>query len=305
MKKLYILFFGLFVLTISANAQTLEELKAKKAELATQAAAKQAEADALNGEIGALNKEIDILSGWMTGFSGNVGFDFNKSNNWNVSPNPNSSSTTLALSLATFANRITEKHIFRNKGLLNMAWQDVNLDESAGVEDTTSLFDGGTLDNLNLSSLYGYRIHSKFAISALGALNTSVQEFANPGAFDFGLGGTWTPNNNLVVVVHPINYHAAFTRKEGVESMGGLGLKLRADYTNQYTIAGKTFNLSSTLTGFLPYTDEMIQEYTWINSISFDLWRGIGVGLGFGFRDAEFESPDTQSYYNFGLSYNL
>jgi len=303
MKKLYILLIGLMVFAAGSNAQTLEELKAKKADLAVQAAAKQAEVDALNGEISSLSDEIDLLSGWMTGFSGNIGFDLNKSSNWVASPNPESSSSSLALGLAAFANKMTDKTMLRNKGLLNMAWQDVNLSEA--VEDTASLFDNGTVDILNLSSLYGYRIHPKFAISALAELNTSLRNFANPGAFDFGVGGTWTPSNNLVVVVHPLNYHAALSRTDGIDGVGALGLKLRADYTNNYNLAGKNVSLSSTLTGFIPYGDEDIKEYTWINTISFELWRGIGVGIGAGLRKADFESPDTQSYYSLGLSYSL
>ncbi|MDF1695500.1 MAG: DUF3078 domain-containing protein [Saprospiraceae bacterium] len=303
MKKLYILSIALLVLGFNAQAQTIEELKAKKAELSSQASAKQAEVDALNGEINSLNSEITILSGWDTGFSGNIGFDLNKSSNWVASPNADASSSSLALSLATYANKTTEKMLWRNKGLLNMAWQDVNLGEAA--VDTMSLFDNGTVDILNLSSLYGYRIHEKFAITALAELNTSVSNFVNPGAFDFGVGGTWTPSNHLVVVIHPLNYHAALSRTDGIDSAGALGLKLRADYTNSYTIAGKNFNMSSTLTGFVPYSDEEIMEYTWVNSISFELWKGIGVGIGAGLRKADFESPDTQTYYSFGLTYNL
>jgi len=305
MKKLYILLIGLLVFSFDSNAQTLEELKAKKAELAGQAAAKQAEVDALNGEIGSLSDEIDILSGWMKGFSGNLGFDFNKSKNWIASPNPEASSSSLALGLAAYANKMTEKTMWRNKGLLNMAWQDVNLDNTVEMDTSGGLFDNGTVDILNLSSLYGYRIHPKFAISALGELNTSLANFVNPGALDIGVGGTWTPSNNLVVVVHPLNYHAALSRTEGIDGTGGLGLKMRADYTNTYTLAGKNMNFSSTLTGFVPYGDEDIMEYTWINNISFELWRGIGVGIGAGLRKADFESNDTQSYYSLGLSYNL
>ena len=303
MKKLYILFIGLMVFSINTNAQSLEDLKAKKAELTAQASAKQAEVDALNGEIGALNTEIDILSGWAMGFSGNIGFDFNKSKNWVASPNPESSSSSLALGLAAYANKMTEKTMLRNKGLVTMAWQDVNLN-SAEV-DTVGLFDNGTVDILNLSSLYGYRIHPKFAISALAELNTSVANFVNPGAFDFGVGGTWTPNNDLVVVIHPLNYHAGLSRTDGIEGAGALGLKLRADYTKAYNIIGKQMNLSSTLTGFIPYGDEDLMEYTWVNSLSFELWKGIGVGIGAGLRKADFESTDTQSYYSLGLSYNL
>jgi len=305
MKKLYILFIGLMFFALNTNAQTLEELKTQKADLAAKASTLQAEVDALNGQIGALNKDIDILSGWLTGFSGNVGFDFNKSDNWVASPNANSSSTSLGLGLAAFANKMSDKHMFRNKGILTMAWQDVNLAEVEGVVDTLGLFDSGTVDLLNLSSMYGYRIHPKFAISALGVLNTSVKNFANPGALDIGIGGTWTPSNNLVVMIHPINYHGALSRTEGIEGIGALGLKLRADYTNSYNLGGKAFNLSSTLEGFVPYSDEKVREYTWLNSISFDLWKGIGVGVGFGLRNAEFESPDTQTFYNLGLAYNL
>ena len=139
----------------------------------------------------------------------------------------------------------------------------------------------------------------------MAELNTSIENFVDPGAFDFGVGGTWTPNNNLVVVFHPLNYHAALSRTDGIDGIGALGLKLRADYTKGINLAGKNLNLSSTLTGFIPYSDDNIQEFTWVNTVSFELWKGIGVGIGFGLRDAEFEFPDTQTYYSLGLSYNL
>ena len=305
---------------LNANAQTLEELKSQRSELAGQVSAKQAEIDALNGQIGSLSTEIDILSGWLTGFSGNLGFDFNKSNNWVSSPNSDATSSSLGISLAAFANKMTEKTMWRNKGIVTKAWQDVDVDEQGNGKD---LFDLGTVDILNLSSLYGYRIHPKFAISALAELNTSVGNFLAPGALDFGVGGTWTPNNNLVVVIHPLNYHIGFSGLDGIESSGALGLKLRADYTKSFNLAGKNLNWSSTLTGFMPYSDtktmfpvdpaipdgEMyeagLMEYTWVNTVSFELWKGIGVGVGFGVRNADFESLDSQSYYSLGLSYNL
>ena len=149
MKKNYILLFGLILFAFNTNAQSLEELEAKKADLVAQASAKQAEVDALNGEIGSLNTEISILSGWTTGFSGNLGFNFNKSKNWVASPNPEASSSSLGLSLAAHANKMTEKTMWRNKGLLNMAWQDVNL-QSTEVDTSGGLFDNGTVDILNL-----------------------------------------------------------------------------------------------------------------------------------------------------------
>jgi len=323
MKKIYLSILAIVCLGMSLHAQSisLEELKAKKADLAAKAGEAQAQADALNGEISGLQKEIDILSGWTRGLAGTVGADFNQSNNWISAPNPNAASTGLGIGLSAFANKLTEKTLWRNKGILNKAWQDVDQDLPGEVDDNLFDNENGVIDLLNLSSLYGYRIHPKFAITALGELNTSIGNFLKPGAADIGVGGTWTPSNNLVVVIHPLNYHIAWPADgTGVESTGALGAKLRADYTNSYNLLGKQVGLSSTFTAFLPYSDKQstffagtdneynagLTEYTWINTLSFTVWKGIGVGVGFGFRSADFEINETlQNYYNVGLSYNI
>ncbi|MFT6336321.1 MAG: hypothetical protein ACJATI_003080 [Halioglobus sp.] len=320
MKKFYfaLITFMFFAVNINAQDMTLDELKAKKTELAAKAGKAQATADKINGEIGGLQKEIDILSGWTKGISGNIGLNLNSSNTWIAAPNPTSSSTGLGVGLAAFANKMTDKTMLRNKGILNLAWQKVDLNDGSEVK---GLFDSGTLDLLNISSLYGYRIHPKFAISALGGLNSSLFNFLKPGALDIGVGGTWTPSNNLVVVVHPLNYHYAWAADgTGVDASGALGLKVRADYTNSYVVLGKKIGLSSTFTTFKPYSDVEstfnagepneyqagLFEYTWLNTISFELWRGIGVGIGAGLRGADFEIIDeTQTYYNFGLAYGF
>ncbi|MDX1702207.1 MAG: hypothetical protein R3250_16390, partial [Melioribacteraceae bacterium] len=64
------------------------------------------------------------------------------------------------------------------------------------------------------------------------------------------------------------------------------------------------------LTTFVPYSsaeepEPTLFEYTWLNTLSFEVWKGIGVGFTLGIRNAEFESPDTQSFYSLGLSYAL
>jgi hypothetical protein len=323
MKNFYFAFIAFMFFALNTNAQdmTLEELKAKKAELAAKAGEAQATADKLNGEIGGLQKEIDILSGWAKGLAGNLGFGLNNFSNWAAAANPNSSSSNLGLNLTGFANKLTEKTLWNNKLIIQEGFQKVN---TAGVEDGPDLLDkeNHTVDLLNFASLYGYRIHPKFAITALGEFNSSVGNFLEPGVLDIGVGGTWTPTSNLVVVVHPLNYHVAFSGVgENPSSSGSIGAKIRADYTNTYQLAGKNVNFSSTLSTFVPYsgaTDlpnpadpENIEEnvgpfeYTWINNISFEVWKGIGVGVGFGLRGAEFENADTQSFYNLGLSYNL
>ncbi len=320
MRNFYFALIAFMFFAMNTNAQdmSLEQLKAKKTDLATQAKAAQATADKLVADLGGLQKEIDILSGWTKGVSGNVGFNLNSSDSWVAAPNPTSSSTGLGVGLAAFANKMSEKTMFRNKGLLNLAWQQVDLGTGTDVPD---LFDSGTLDLLNISSLYGYRIHPKFAISALGELNTSLFNFLKPGALDIGIGGTWTPSNNLVVVVHPLNYHYAWAADgTGADASGALGLKVRADYTNSYVVMGKKIGLSSTFTAFQPYSDTKtifnpgaddqyeagLAELTWLNTISFEVWNGIGVGIGAGLRSADFEALDqTQTYYNLGLSYGF
>ena len=288
----------------SVIAQTLDEdLKAKRAELAEA----QAIVDGIAAEVGALEDQIMKNAGWIKGYTGILGFDFNKSNGWISNPNPDASSSALNISLTGFANKVTENDFWRNKGLLTKAWSDVDLSDADGGSDDDNLFDNGTVDILNLSSLYGRRISDQLAFSGLGELNTSLGNFLSPGTFDVGIGVTWTPDiDDLVVVTHPLNYHVAFPADGNqLSTTGALGAKLRADYNRNFGKVAYT----TTLTSFIPYgsndPDPSLFEYTWINSLAFEVWKGIGVGISFGLRNAEFESTDVQNYYSLGLSYTL
>ena len=291
-------------------AQTLDEdLKAKAAELADA----QAVVDGLASQVADLEAQIEKNAGWITGYSGNIGFDFNDSNGWIASPNPESSSSGLSISLAGWANNINENNFWRNKGLLTKAWSDIDLSSSDLDNDDDNLFDNGTVDILNLSSLYGVRLSPHWAASGLAELNTSIENFLEPGTFDIGVGVTWTPDiDDLVVVIHPFNYHIAFPAEGAAfDTRGALGAKIRADYNRNF---GK-FAYNSTLTSFVPYSggdenDPSLFEWTWINGVSFNIWNGIGVGFNFGLRRAEFETPiegqdDLQSYFTVGLAYTL
>lgn len=324
----------LLLVCLSANfiqAQTLEELKTKKAEIEGMAAAKQAEIDAFQGEIDALSKEIEILSGWQTGLSGLLGFNFGGSNNWQANANRNSSSSALNIGVNAFANNIKEKTFWRNNLTANLAWQGIDTntkDKKVGDADPTGTgFDRNT-DVLVGSSLWGYRLNQDIAISALADLNTSIGGFLNPGSIDFGAGVTWTPHTipNLVVVIHPLTYHFAFSGIDGVESASGIGAKVKATYTHEFP-GGIVW--SSNLGAFLPYSsdknpiqykkfndstgmDDLIMdeaglfEYTWINSLNIaNVWKGVGVGITFGIRGAKFEWPDTQTYNAVGLTYGF
>lgn len=320
-------FFLLTLLTLLSlsglQAQTLEELKAKKAELEAKKSEIMAEANSFNGEIADLQKEITLLSGWQTGLTGLVGLNFNSSSNWQANANPNSSSSALNLGINAYANIIKEKSFWRNTLATNISWQ--------GLDNNTNDDDGGTgfLANRNGdvligSSLYGLRFSESLAATGLLDLNTSVFNFLSPGTVDVGVGVTWTPKTipNLVVVAHPLTYNFAFSGFEGIESQSALGAKVKATYALELP-GGVTW--SSNLGMFLPYNDtqtlitfidedgveqtseEGLFSYTWINSFNIaDLWKGIGVGFTVGIRQAGFEyPPGLQSYTAMGLTYSF
>lgn len=329
MKKL--VFFALILFSFgTAFAQeemTLEQLKAKQAEVQAKADAAAAEATAAQKEAADLQKKINQLSGWMTGFTGLVGLDFSGSNQWIANPNPTSRSTGLSVGLTAFANREQAKYFWNNKLIVNKAWQKVNLTGN----DTSSLFDNGTVDILNISSLGGYKLSEKFALSALGEFNSSIENFLAPGTLDFGVGATWRPITNLTVVVHPLNYHLAWAAQDDVSSQGALGAKLRADYQNEFLVGGRKIAWSTTLTSFLPYSNNKttiddvdkfgnvltnpagetitreagLFNYTWLNTFSFQVIKGVGVGLNVGLRSSDFEFDGLQTFYGVGLTYTL
>jgi hypothetical protein len=158
-------------------------------------------------------------------------------------------------------------------------------------------------DVFKVTSLYGRKVSESFAISVLGEYNTSIiNNFNNPGILDIGVGATWTPVKNLVVVIHPLNYHWVFGDNPDFDS--ALGAKVVADYVAELT-PGLTWR--SNLSMFFPYksTEPSLSEYTWTNGLSFKVLGGIGVGLEYAIRKADVESPDSQNYFIMGLTYTL
>lgn len=305
MKKLINVLMMCLLVGGVLNAQTLEELTADKAAKAGMVTAKQAEIDALNAQIADLTTAINRLSGWRTGLTGIVGFDLSGNDNWIGSPNPDASSSSLAIGITAFANKETTKTFWNNTLTVDKKWTDI---DGVGIDETEdNLFDNATADILNLSSLAGYKITDKFALSGQGELNTSVENFLEPGTLDIGLGATWLPIENMTVVIHPLNYRYAFSAVDAVESTGSVGAKVRVDYFKNFKFAGKDIVWTTYLTGFVPYQDNdpTLTEYTWNNKFAFNLWNGIGVGIGYVLRNAEFESMDTQQQYNVGLTYNF
>lgn len=308
MKKL--IFFAVLCLSVSViSAQTKEELETQKAE-------KQAEADAAQAEANALQAKIDALPGWRTGAFGVIGGSLSNFNNWYAQGAPNNSSGNIGFTVNGFANLIQEKFFWRNALTTNLNWtkldnKDISTD-SDSFEPTTDVF--------NISSLYGRNLSKTLAASGLMEYRTTIlNNFNDPGYLDVGIGATWTPIENLIVVVHPLNYNFVFADDDTIFN-SSLGAKIVADYTRQIGAIGFKTNLSA----FQSYESGDLSNWTWTNSFSYTLWKMIGVGFDFGLRNNRQEAlnysrnvlgnasetfdsvdNDLQTYYTFGLSYKF
>ncbi|RMB63503.1 DUF3078 domain-containing protein [Dokdonia sinensis] len=268
MKKLMIA-LSCMLLTYSISAQTEEELK-------QEIAPKKAEIAKLQGEVDALKAKIDALPGWKVGAFGTVGGSLSQFNNWYSQGTPDVSSGNIGITLNAFANKKEAKYFWRNALNVNLGW--VKFDDESTDEDDDSFREA--TDVFNITSLYGYKLSEKIAISTLGEYRTTIlNNFNDPGYLDLGVGATWTPIENLVVVVHPLNYNFVFSKGDAVFE-SSLGAKIVADYTRQIG----AINFKSNLSMFQSYKSSDLSNFTWINSFGYTLWKGIGVGFEFGLR---------------------
>ncbi|ALJ05778.1 hypothetical protein APS56_11860 [Pseudalgibacter alginicilyticus] len=308
MKKTLLL-LTLFVGLISTQAQTKEELQAQKSE-------KQAEANAAQAEANALQAKIDALPGWRKGAFGTIGGSLSNFNNWYSQDKPNNVSGNIGLTVNAYANLIEEKFFWRNSLTTNLNW--VKLDDKDSSTDSDN-FEPST-DVFSITSLYGRNITKTLAISGLAEYRTTLLDnFNDPGYLDVGIGATWTPIQNLIVVVHPLNYNFVFADNDAVFE-SSLGAKIVADYTRQIG----AINFKTNLSTFQSYKSGDLSNLTWTNSFSYTLWKMIGVGFDFGLRSnkqealnyalaqtpataTSFDDVDNklQSYYTIGLSYKF
>jgi hypothetical protein len=290
------------------NAQTVEELKAQKKE-------KQAEADKFQAEANAIQAQIDALPGWKVGAFGVIGGNISKFNNWYAQGIPNNSSGNIGFTVNAFANLQQEKFFWMNSANVNLAW--VKLDNTDDPTDSDDFREA--TDVFNLSSLYGRKLSEKFAISGLMEYRTTLlSNFNDPGYLDVGVGATWTPIKNLIVVIHPLNYNFVFSDNDTVFE-SSLGAKIVADYTRSIG----AINFKTNLSMFQSYESSDLSNWTWTNSFSYTLWKMIGVGFDFGLRQNKqeavafnlangnagttFDNVDNklQSYWTLGLSYKF
>ena len=306
MKKIVLTLALAFVATVGFS-QTEEELKGQLGAAKDSIAAIQGRANAIQGA-------IDALPGWKKGAFGTIGANLSSFNNWYGQGTPDLSSGNIGVTINAFANLKEEKFFWRNSGNINLGW--VKFDDKNDDTDDDS-FKQGT-DVFNISSLYGRKLNEKWAISGLGEYRTTIlNNFNDPGYLDLGVGATWTPIADLVVVIHPLNYNFVFSDNDAVFE-SSLGAKIVADYTRQIGAV----NFKSNLSMFQSYKSGDLSNLTWINSFGYTLWNGIGLGFEFGLRDNKqealnfaltdtptetFDTVDNklQTYFLVGLNYSL
>lgn len=312
MRKLLLLAFVMTYAITSTYAQTLEELKAEQTPKKDSIAALQAKVDAIQGQ-------IDALPGWKRGAFGTIGGSLSGFNNWYSKGAPNSSAGNIGFTVNAFANNLQEKFFWRNSATVNLSWvKNDNKDD-----DINNDFESAT-DVFSITSLYGRKLSEKWAVSTLGEYRTTIiDNFNDPGYLDLGVGFTWTPITDMVVVIHPLNYNFVFSSGDDVFE-SSLGAKIVVDYTKQLGAVNFKTNFST----FQSYKSADFSNWTWTNSFGYTLWKKIGVGFEFGLRDNKQEALNNglanfdatviptpavptfgnvdnklQSYWMFGLNY--
>ena len=304
-KKVLLLAIVLSINTLSS--QTKEELKS---ELGT----KNDSIKALQSKADAIQSQIDALPGWELKAFGTIGGSISGFNNWYAKETPNSSIGNFGFNINAIANLDTEKFFWKNETNINLSW--IKFDDKDDDSDS-SKYEVAT-DVFNIFSLYGHKLNDKFAISGLGEYrSTLVNNFNDPGYLDLGVGATWTPLSDLIIVIHPLNYNFVFSSGESVFE-SSLGAKVMADYTKTVS----DINFKSNLSIFQSYEGSEYSNWTWTNSLAYTFWKGIGIGFDLGLRknkqealnyalqsnpDATFDNVDNklQSYWLFGLNYSL
>jgi hypothetical protein len=288
-------------------AQSKEELQAEKK-------VKEDSISAIQGRADAIQAQIDALPGWKIGALGTIGVDLSEFNNWYAQGIPNNSAGNIGFTVNSYANLMEEKFFWRNSANLNLKW--VKLDDKDNPLDDSDF--RATTDVFNISSLYGRKLSEKFAVSGLVEYRTTlINNFNDPGYLDVGVGGTWTPITDLVVVIHPANYNFVFSSGDAIFD-SSFGAKIVADYMKSI---GKV-KFKTNLSAFMSYKSGNLSNWTWTNSFAYTIWKGIGLGFDFGLRDnkqealnyeintlgntgATFDNIDNklQTYWTLGLSY--
>ncbi len=266
----------------------------------------------LQGKAKVLQTEMDGLPGWKLGAFGTLGISSSQFKKWYSNTKPNLIEGYINITQNAYARLNREKFFWMNALDIQLSWkQSYDQDKDTkdkGLELKTDIF--------KLTSLYGYKLSEKFALSSLiDYRGTFVEDFADPSFLVLAVGLSWSPIDKLYVVANPLGYEFIFSNSEK-DYQSSMGAKFLINYTHRI---GK-LNLHSDFTAFLSYKSTDYSNWTWKNTLSYNLWDFIGIGFNFGLRQNKQEVfnnkltnypslKDTdntlQYFWTFGLSYTL
>ncbi len=319
MKKLNLLIL-LLVLVVAGSQTAMAQMTIDQ--LKTERDAKKDQIKALQDEIDGIETEIATFPGWKFGAFGTVGANLSQFSNWYSRETPNVATGNIGITFNGLANLDREKFFWRNGLNLNLGW---NQFDDKDDPDDDSEYKPAT-DVFKLTSLFGYKLSDKIALSAMAEYRTTfLSNFNDPGYLELGVGATWTPFENFIAVFHPLTYNFVFAKEDAIYE-SSLGCKIVADYSRELPMG---ISWSSNLSAFLSYTDfTNNSNWTWVNGLGVNIFKGLGLGFEFGLRKNYQESVgnaykvweenpvedeptfdntdnDLQTYWLLGLSYNF
>jgi hypothetical protein len=144
---------------------------------------------------------------------------------------------------------------------------------------------------------------------------TKIGGFLTPGVIRSGLGVLYKPNNNFRLYISPLTANIItkldkqfrnvdlFGVDAGKAVNFGLGALLRADYTAK--IAGKV-DYKTRFDAFADYLDRPFNKIDcdWLNTITFNATKYIGVSLNVNVRYHEVENREIQYIEMLGVGFN-
>lgn len=312
MKQVLFLLLLLFVLPGISLTQSLEEMQAMKEAKSTELTNLEGQLKELTGKVDALKAEVADLTEkitpyprWDVGALGNLGFNFSSFSDWLSKAQSNTTAFNIGFSANGFANLQQKKYFWRNNATLTLGWLKFNDRDDPNDSENFKV----SADALTVSSLFGYKLSEKIAVSLLGEYRTSVLDdrFNDPGYLDIGAGVTWTPVKDLVVVLHPLDYNYIFSKSD-FDFESTFGCKIMADYKRQIS---KGVAWKSNLSAFASYKGFDFSNWTWVNGFTTAV-KGIGIGFDLGLRGNKQEAlalnrtdNPLQSYWIVGLSYAI
>lgn len=306
------LFLVLSFLLTPIFSQNMEELKKRKEglkddlkEWKVDIAEAQAEADKIAKEIKYLEDSLKVYPIWSKGVFGTVGFNFTRFQNWLSKNESNTAASTIGFTVNSFFNLEEKKYFWKNTININQNWLRFDNKEK---EDEKNGYQVAS-DAFNANSLWGYKLSDKWAASGLVQYRTALlqKRWNNPGFLDMGVGFSWTPQKDMVVAFHPINYNAVFSKSEA-NLNSSFGLKIVGEYSRKFPGG---INWTTGLSAFFSYKSGALNNWLWSHGLSKNI-KKVGIGFDIAFKQNQQEAKARQLadnpfqyYYILGLSYKF